>query len=53
MMMEFAPTIGIAEVPDPYAGGEEGFELVYRALEIAARNLLAYIQQQHQLTPAK
>ncbi|MGQ9896674.1 MAG: low molecular weight protein-tyrosine-phosphatase [Acidobacteriota bacterium] len=49
LMMEFAPAIGIAEVPDPYAGGEEGFELVYRALDIAARNLLTHIRQQHQL----
>ncbi|MFQ3582705.1 low molecular weight phosphotyrosine protein phosphatase [Chloracidobacterium validum] len=51
MMLEFAPSIGVAEVPDPYAGGEEGFELVYRALDIAARNLLAHIRQQHRLAP--
>ncbi len=49
MMLEFAPSIGIAEVPDPYAGGEEGFELVYRALDMAARNLLAHIRRQHRL----
>lgn len=44
MMLEFAPSLGVAEVPDPYAGGEEGFELVYGALEMAARNLLAHIR---------
>ncbi|OYT72651.1 MAG: phosphotyrosine protein phosphatase [Chloracidobacterium sp. CP2_5A] len=49
MMLEFAPSIGVIEVPDPYAGGEEGFELVYRALDLAARNLLAYIRSQHPL----
>jgi protein-tyrosine phosphatase len=53
LMMEFAPAIGITEVPDPYAGGEEGFELVYRALEMAARNLLTYIRQQHRLAPTE
>lgn len=47
MMLEFAPALGIVEVPDPYAGGEEGFELVYRALELAARNLLAHIRSRH------
>ncbi len=50
MMLEFAPSLGVMEVPDPYAGGEEGFELVYRVLELAARNLLTHVCHQHGLT---
>ncbi|NHO87469.1 low molecular weight phosphotyrosine protein phosphatase [Pseudoteredinibacter isoporae] len=35
----------MTEVPDPYYGGEDGFELVLDLIEAASDNLLADIQQ--------
>lgn len=40
MMMSYAPHTRHEEVPDPYYGGPEGFELVLDLLEEAARRLL-------------
>lgn len=40
MMMEFAQRASHDEVPDPYYGGPEGFELVLDLLEDAAEGLL-------------
>ena len=36
----FAPELGIAEVPDPYNGGPQGFEQVFRIAEVSAKGLL-------------
>lgn len=47
MMLEFAPFDDLSEVPDPYSGGEEGFDIVFQVLEVAARSLLAHIRQTH------
>lgn len=38
-----------SHVPDPYAGGPEGFENVYDMIELAAEGLLAHIRQEHNL----
>ena len=43
LMMDFAPELP-HEVPDPYYGGPEGFELVYRMLSTATENLLNGLQ---------
>lgn len=40
---EYAPTTGVRDVPDPYYGGEHGFENVLDLLEEGCRNLLAEI----------
>ncbi len=40
-MCEFASSGNVQEVPDPYYGGEYGFELVLDILEDACANLLA------------
>jgi len=40
------PDHQIAEVPDPYYGGEEGFELVADILEDGCRELLGHIRKQ-------
>jgi protein-tyrosine phosphatase len=40
LMMEFGRRSTHAEVPDPYYGGPEGFELVLDLLEDAAAGLL-------------
>lgn len=41
LFMDFAPGHGRQEVPDPYYGGEGGFEEVLDLVEAAARGLLA------------
>ena len=40
LFLEFAPELGEREVPDPYYGGEPGFERVLDLVEAAARGLL-------------
>jgi protein-tyrosine phosphatase len=47
LFMEFAPGLGVEEVPDPYYGGVTGFERVLDLIEEAADGLLAEIRQQH------
>ena len=49
LFLEFAPGLGIDEVPDPYYGGATGFERVLDMIEEAAAGLLAEIRQQHGL----
>lgn len=41
---------GGAEVPDPYFGGERGFDDVHDLVERACRGLLAHIIAEHHLT---
>ncbi|QNI02677.1 low molecular weight phosphotyrosine protein phosphatase [Halomonas sp. SH5A2] len=36
-----------SEVPDPYYGGDEGFERVFNLLEAAAEGLVEHIQRGH------
>lgn len=38
-----------ADVPDPYYGGQKGFEDVYQMLERSCQKLLAHIREEHQL----
>ena len=42
-MMDFSPSSKYSEVPDPYYGGEQGFELVLDLLENASIGLLNQI----------
>ncbi len=46
MMCEFCHTHRHKEVPDPYYGGTEGFELVLDLLMDACAGLLAHLQKQ-------
>ena len=41
----FAPASGTTDVPDPYYGGDRGFEEVYRIIEAGAAGLLEAIEQ--------
>lgn len=41
LLLDYAPDLGISEVPDPYYGAESGFERVLDLCERAARGLLA------------
>ncbi len=40
LLMDYAPGFGADEVPDPYYGGDEGFDEVYQMLVAACEALL-------------
>ena len=44
LFLDYAPDLGIREVPDPYWGGEQGFEQVFDMLEAASLGLLEEIR---------
>lgn len=44
LFLDFAPQAGRREVPDPYYGGENGFEDVLDLVEAGARGLLAALR---------
>lgn len=44
LFRQWDPEPGTYEVPDPYYGGPEGFEDVYRIVDRTAENLLAGLQ---------
>ncbi|MFV2057606.1 MAG: low molecular weight protein-tyrosine-phosphatase [Thiohalomonadales bacterium] len=44
LFMSYAPDTGVAEVPDPYYGGNKGFEYVLDLIEAASRGLLSVVQ---------
>jgi len=45
LLLDFAPHLEHREVPDPYYGANEGFELVLDLIEQATRGLLDQIQR--------
>lgn len=45
LFLEFAPEVGLQEVPDPYYGGPEGFEQVLDLAEAATQGLLAHLER--------
>jgi protein-tyrosine phosphatase len=49
LLMEFAEGPWPREVPDPYYGGEEGFERVLDLVEQAARGLLGHLRSRLQI----
>ncbi|MCW8956820.1 MAG: low molecular weight phosphotyrosine protein phosphatase, partial [Gammaproteobacteria bacterium] len=49
LFLDFATNPDTREVPDPYYGGELGFEHVLDLVEAAALGLLADIRDKHQL----
>jgi len=51
LFLEFAPEVGHKEVPDPYYGGQKGFERVFDMVEAAARGLLADIESRFLKAP--
>ena len=40
LLLDYAPDAGTTEVPDPYYGGETGFEAVLDLVEAASRGLI-------------
>ncbi len=49
MFLDYAPQLKIREVPDPYYGGQNGFEKVLDMVEVASKGLLDEIKINHQL----
>lgn len=49
LFLDFSTQKSYREVPDPYYGGEDGFELVFNLVEEASQGLLEHIQANHQL----
>ena len=49
LFLEFAPDRPEREVPDPYFGGDAGFERVLDMIEEASAGLLAHLRKQHRL----
>jgi protein-tyrosine phosphatase len=47
LLLDFAPELGLQEIPDPYYGGITGFERVLDLIEHAARGLLAELRRKH------
>ncbi len=47
LFLEFAPHRPEREVPDPYFGGDAGFERVLDMIEEASAGLLAHLRRQH------
>ncbi len=45
LFLDFAPELGICDVPDPYYGGPEGFAHVLDLIEAGARGLLEAIRR--------
>lgn len=52
-MMEFAPERGMLDVPDPYFGGPEGFEVTFELIDEASRGLLAHILSERALSKSQ
>lgn len=49
LLMDCAPQSSHEEVPDPYYGGEDGFDLVLNLLEDACNNLINTVCEQKRL----
>ena len=47
LFLDFAPELGVPDLPDPYFGGADGFEIVLDMAEAASRGLLAEIRRTH------
>ncbi len=45
LFMDFAPELGLDEVPDPYYGGSRGFDKVFDMVELAAQGLLEDVRK--------
>lgn len=47
LLLDFAPQLGLREVPDPYYGGAAGFERVLDLVEAASLGFIEHIRRQH------
>ncbi len=49
LFLDFAPHLGVEDVPDPYYGGPQGFERVLDLIEAASEGLLAEMRARHSI----
>ena len=49
LIRDFDPASEVEEVPDPYYGGERGFQEVFEILDRSTDQLLAYLIEKHRL----
>jgi len=49
LLLSYHPDEQLKEVPDPYYGGDRGFENVFNMIEIASKHLLQAIRNEHNL----
>jgi hypothetical protein len=49
LFLDYAPELAEQEVPDPYHGGTEGFELVMDLVKAASEGLVEDIRRRHLL----
>ncbi len=49
LLMDYAPDLSEREVPDPYHGGQHGFEHVMDLIEVAAKKLLVSIRERYKI----
>jgi protein-tyrosine phosphatase len=49
LMREYDPLARGAEVPDPYFGGEQGFQDVFEMLDRTMDNFIAHLREAHKL----
>lgn len=49
LFLDFAPMLGVTEVPDPYYGGTAGFERVLDLVEEASGGLIRHLRKEHRL----
>ena len=45
LFLDFAPQFGIQDVPDPYYGGQDGFESVLDMIEAGCQGILHHIRE--------
>ena len=46
--LNFAKELGIQEVPDPYYGGDDGFDRVLSMIEDGSRGFLSSLKNEHE-----
>jgi protein-tyrosine phosphatase len=49
LFLDFAPHLGVEDVPDPYYGGPQGFERVLDLIEAASEGLLVAMRTRHSI----
>lgn len=49
LFRDFDPEPGDRQVPDPYYGGQEGFDAVYRMVDRTSRALLEHLLEEHRI----
>ena len=47
LFLDYAPEVGLKDVPDPYYGGPQQFDLVLDLLEVGSRGLLTALRDTH------